>query len=812
MNSKNGSSTISLIDKANIPGKSNLSTGTRRRSVHSTWQMDEDNKSALLSSAIALPSSESRRRGVMKKCHSAWELDVSGSFSAAHTSALPTNTNFEEHNTKKRSSKKKRSALPRRTKSMQNLKKMSSQGKDSEKSINDESSKTRRKKKDTIKKMKDTVDMFDQFEQLLHVNDHGECSVSDISEKSEIPKNQQQDIPPTLEIAMKISRRNLMAEACDEDVDECDESTSFHDSGESKPIVPQEEEPWVDLETRRSNNTMEMSELSLQLDDAESGNDVLMTSGRNQEDNGKIRFKRTHSSSFGSDPEKTPLFFFEANRSASVDRKITLSVIFLRAYAVVLHEGAEEVERVESLVEGTARANLAYSSAMKSVLENTLGYQSPGIEGGDVSSRSYGSTVSTLSCKSFQDPLASLFDSQSMIADQFSDNANHALSSSLQELSKLRKEAKDRFQYIEDIGDALMSKLESIEEDVKKAWQLYNGAAVAASSTQRSTRDESDFSLNQSKDLSNNDLWLLEMRYHVAVAYQESLWRKIAAELSKILLAGRQGEQERRGRLQALLLDFVSKQKRLMPACSSTHPQILQELLDRNDQEVEIDITNTLKSHVDRFQRWESECLVDFSLGLLQQEKEAFASLETLECPLSSKLVTACAFVDRKVRGALGGTKWQTMMAVHTEDKFFHLFAVPQSVDKDTDLQSTFLELLPEAQLPSLAGEVKPNAKNADVSLRITPTESFFLSDCNVSIEHECRMSGILKINEEHQEANQALPRSARNFFQKSNKQEVEIRADYFHNRDEWRSFRDTVFCGDCAGRENEVQSKVLVQ
>jgi len=803
LKSQTDSATTSSIDRISMQENSKLRP---HRSVHDAWQLDEGNKFVLHSSEITLPLSTvpSKRRGMIKS-KSAWELDLSRSFSTAHTSSLPTNTNFEECSKKKRK-KKKKSKLSRRTKSMEDLP-MSSQVEGSHISKNSKSSKTRKKRIDTIKRMQDTVEMFDEFEQLLHVSQHGDFSISDISEVSGIPKMQRQDIPPSLEIAMKISRRNLFN---DEDLDECDESKSFHDCNSSNSNVPmqQQEEPTSKPERRGSKIIInELFENSLNMDDLEPTNDALAPP-KDEKTSDKICFKPTRLTRAGSDPEKTPLFFFETNRGASVDRKITLSVIFLRAYAVVLNEGAEEIERVESLVEGTARANLAYSTAMRSVIENSLGHKAAEFEVGDVSSRSYGSTVSTLSCKSFQDPLTSLFDSQSIIADQFSENANHALTSGLQELSNMKKETKDRSQYIEDMGDALMSKLESVEEDVKKSWQLYNAAAVAASSSPRTSRDESENSLN----IPSDDLWLLEMRYHVAVAYQASLWRKVAAELSAIFLAGRQGEQERRGRLQALLLDFVSKQKRLMPTCSSTHPQILQELLERNgDKEVEIDIVNTLKSHVDRFQRWENDCLVDFSLSLEDQEKEAFASLETLECPLSSKLVTVCRFVDRKVRRPLGGIKWQKMMAVSTMDRFFHLFAVPEAVDKD-DLQDAFLEFLPEAQLPSLAGEAKSVSKSADELLQITPTESFFLPDCKVLVEDEGCMSGLMKICKEQRETTPAISLTARNFFQKSAKQEVELRADYFHDRNEWRDFRDSVFCDDFADQQYENIAAVSVK
>lgn len=224
----------------------------------------------------------------------------------------------------------------------------------------------------------------------------------------------------------------------------------------------------------------------------------------------------------------------------------------------------------------------------------------------------------------------------------------------------------------------------------------------------------------------SNDIWLVEMRYRVLVAYQSSAWEK--AKPSELIESMMNMELKRRTRLHELLLAFVPRQRRLFSGVTSSQTQILDEITrPKTHEEIKLDIEATVEKHADSLQHSSSRGNLLSKLPIMASGENAFEmDIEPLLPPLSSNLVCSSTIMERK-RGWKG---WKKALVVVTADSFLHLFDVPSSETTQSP-EELFLELVPKHNFPT-SERLTPQGKPRNRFQNVSPRKSFFLPKCTL--------------------------------------------------------------------------------
>mmetsp|Transcript_4887 Transcript_4887/g.6907 ORF Transcript_4887/g.6907 Transcript_4887/m.6907 type:complete len:695 (+) Transcript_4887:142-2226(+) len=378
--------------------------------------------------------------------------------------------------------------------------------------------------------------------------------------------------------------------------------------------------------------------------------------------------------------------------------------------------------------------------------------------------------------------LSSLIDSQCIIAKQFGDNASHVSTEIVSEITVLRHELQTQVKEIEELGNAIIAELEIAENEVEEAWDAYysmamkvlnNSArhlmnrnsshgsadntsptALASSASEGGgggTRDGSTTPTNLTTAASAgasglttsptpstgggapggtgsststvvvencNDVWVVEMRYRVAVAYQSMAWEKGSSELSKLFSNMKQAECARRVKLREVLIAFLNRQERLFLSLPSIQTPVLKDLVGRqmDRDSIEQTVQNSIRARAQFLQRKEA------TSGNKSKSKKDGPGLSgdsssssvpgaasegdfTLESPLMSELLCKTKVLEVKRSGMM--SNWKTVLAVVTADCFLHLFDLPSGsnhrVQSGSAPEVAFHSLVPAVQVPSAA-------------------------------------------------------------------------------------------------------------
>ena len=101
------------------------------------------------------------------------------------------------------------------------------------------------------------------------------------------------------------------------------------------------------------------------------------------------------------------------------------------------------------------------------------------------------------------------------------------------------------------------------------------------------------------------DVWIVEMRYRVAVAYQTSAWGKGSDELSKLFASMKEAECMRRMNTREYLVAFIQRQERLFMTLPDIHTPVLQDLFGRDMDRTTLEesVQNDIRKRAERLDR-----------------------------------------------------------------------------------------------------------------------------------------------------------------------------------------------------------------
>lgn len=353
---------------------------------------------------------------------------------------------------------------------------------------------------------------------------------------------------------------------------------------------------------------------------------------------------------------------------------------------------------------------------------------------------------------------------------------------------------------MEKLGDSIMNELETAEDEVCKAWgefishrcfcrksiQILDAPiktslssslspsdtyyqksteffSSSLSSSSSAAKEIQPLDVNRSESLStiesisNNsavkegcaDVWVVELRYRMAVAFLSSVWDKCSSELSKLFLSMKDAECNRRNVIKDLLTKLVKRQESQWLELPSLAIPILKKLDEWPTEErkaVEEDVQNSIRDRALTIQRdeavykkktshTEADATDSGLAGAYQDEDGNFE----LSSPLVSDLMCRAKVIEKRSPGMM--STWKLSLAIITLDSFLHLFELPPTckLHAGSAPELAFQNLIPPVLVPSMEGLKEgikiPTAKHWFDNLM--PSESFALANCIVALSKD---------------------------------------------------------------------------
>ena len=260
------------------------------------------------------------------------------------------------------------------------------------------------------------------------------------------------------------------------------------------------------------------------------------------------------------------------------------------------------------------------------------------------------------------------------------------------------------------------------------------------SSVGSSTNTPADLSATASDADQCKDVWVVEMQYRVAVAYQSAAWDKGSSELSTLFASMKDTECKRRVDLREYLVAFVQRQERLYHSLPEVYTPVLRDLvgrdMDRNS--IEEKVQETIRKRAETLQREEAKSKpakkrgsgLTGTVSKEADEKKNF----TLESPLMSELLCKAKVIEKRTGGMMSG--WKVTMAVVTADAYLHLFDLPPSsrVQNGSAPEVAFQAMIPIVHVPN-AETIKSGKINFVKGWCdwLVPSESLCLANCSIT-------------------------------------------------------------------------------
>lgn len=244
------------------------------------------------------------------------------------------------------------------------------------------------------------------------------------------------------------------------------------------------------------------------------------------------------------------------------------------------------------------------------------------------------------------------------------------------------------------------------------------------------------------------DVWVVELRYRMAVAFLSSVWDKCSSELSKLFLSMKDAECNRRNVIKDLMIKAVKRQESQWLELQSLASPVLKELDEwqtSERKEVEDDVQNSIRERAQTIQRDEAmhkkktyPDVESSDSGLAEVHNDEDGNFE-LSSPLVSDLMCRAKVVEKRSPGIMGA--WKLSLAVITLDSFLHLFELPPTckLHAGSAPELAFQNLIPPVLVPSMEGLKEgvriPTAKHWFDNL--VPSESFALPNCIVTLNKD---------------------------------------------------------------------------
>jgi hypothetical protein len=244
------------------------------------------------------------------------------------------------------------------------------------------------------------------------------------------------------------------------------------------------------------------------------------------------------------------------------------------------------------------------------------------------------------------------------------------------------------------------------------------------------------------------DIWVVELRYRMAVAFLSAVWEKCSSELSKLFLSMKDAECNRRNIIKDLMIKAMTRQEsqwQELPLLASPVLKDLDEWPTTERKAVEDDVQNSIRERAQNIQRDEAihkkETQPDAEpsdSGLAEAHDDEDGNFE-LSSPLVSDLMRRAKVIEKRSPGMMSA--WKLSLAVVTLDSFLHLFELPPTckLHAGSAPELAFQNLIPPVLVPSMEGLNEgvriPTAKHWFDNL--VPSESFALPNCVVTLNKD---------------------------------------------------------------------------
>jgi hypothetical protein len=343
--------------------------------------------------------------------------------------------------------------------------------------------------------------------------------------------------------------------------------------------------------------------------------------------------------------------------------------------------------------------------------------------------------------------LSSLIESQSFIADRFTENVVFTKENTLKNIMGLRQELEDEARVMQRLGDSLLSELKAAEDDVQETWDAYYTVAQKALSSSRPKNILSNTSAisNSTKDeelkFTENctDVWLMEMHYRMSVAYLTTIWDKSSKELAKLFSNMKEMESNRRSRLREIMVQYMQRQERLFLSIPSQITPVMQSLLAYSVDKVKIDteVQTQIRNRALTLQREEEtskKASAEKKPGRGLTNVPDIPKSYELQSPLMSELMIKADVVEKKTDRL--GSIFKPTLAIATADAFLHLFELPPTakLELGSAAEVAFHWLVPPVEITTEAmAKAGRKAKNKAWFQFLTPAESICLTNSAIS-------------------------------------------------------------------------------
>lgn len=463
---------------------------------------------------------------------------------------------------------------------------------------------------------------------------------------------------------------------------------------------------------------------------------------------------------------------YEAKRRMAYESKLQSSSLYWHAFRTLMHDSLLETQKADILVRGWAHASKDYSASMMSVGEWCIDEKGVpvtdarkkkkllevnekvvviGAGSGADSSTSVFPTQPLGSLIQMNDKRGSLVvadfyreekcgsmitrlaDSARIVSRKYEEMGKIMNDEVLPELSLLLDHLKTKVIFMEKLGDSIMNELETAEDEVCRAWDVYyNKTLEFCGSRPQVTEDRPDF-------------WVEEMRYRMAVAFLSSVWEKCSSELSKLFLSMKDVECNRRNQIKSLMIKAAQRQERLWIGLPLVVNPILNELIQwpMERKLIEDDVQHSIRQRAQAIQRDEAEHKKTdgdskSDASFLTNVYDCDGNFE-LSSPLVSDLLCISKVIEKRNAGMM--SSWKVSLAVITSDSFLHLFELPPTckLHSGSAPEVAFQNLIPPVVVPSMEG-VKGGVKFPSAKYwfeHLVPSESFALLNCVVSLKDE---------------------------------------------------------------------------
>jgi hypothetical protein len=250
------------------------------------------------------------------------------------------------------------------------------------------------------------------------------------------------------------------------------------------------------------------------------------------------------------------------------------------------------------------------------------------------------------------------------------------------------------------------------------------------------------------------DVWILEMKYRMAVAYLSACWNKSSAEMTKVFTALKREECGRRFRTRELLSVFLEHQDELWLSLPAISAPLIKDLhgKPREPADIETEVQNIIRDRAAIKQKEKD------TEGALEKPSPGLDNIDPsegdfdLQSPLLSDILVKVDLLEVKYAPYLM-KQWRTVLAVVTANSFLHLFDLSSATHESA--KEAFQALVPAIEIPTedTVKTLNMAKHRKDWYKLLQPSDSFALANCGVTFKENEKGAYSFEITEKIQQS-----------------------------------------------------------